>query len=80
MLNKDICKKCWKNYVTNNYTEGDTIEVWDNADEVSWTEGFVACVNFPTNYYQTGFQTIPINEIPMYCPYRLEHIMLTKEE
>ncbi len=71
-LNKNICKKCINTRKTHSYDRQTWwIGSWTQWDDKMWFEDQqVGCTNKPHR------ETIPINQIPDDCPYKLEHLVL----
>ncbi len=70
MLSKKVCKLCWKNILKGNYKKYIDSH-WTKVDEDRWKNE--KCVCCPENGVSFIDQDIPLN-----CPYRLEHIIMDK--
>jgi len=72
MLNKEICKKCHKQYceelAEKIHREPVCFSRWNQYDEQSWNKGEVEC------YYDMGI-LVSIDKIPKNCRYKLEQIL-----
>lgn len=68
MLVKSICKKCYDKYFYG---------LWLPSTDKLWDEGKICCPlpNLPNLTY-TSLMYISASEIPYYCPYYLEHLIL----
>jgi len=71
-LSKKVCKKCWVEYVRGKKF---LTLVWDSFADDEWKEGTVFC---PVPGCHSGGGEIGTNKIPDYCPYKLEHTVLSK--
>ncbi len=68
VLNKDICKKCWRITVRN---------YWKWQGEKLWNRGKVFCPNKFSFDYKQGIDIF--GSIPDSCPYYMEHLILLEK-
>lgn len=66
MLNKEICKQCYK----------DNCMIWDDE---CWSGDFVYCPGKYMTYRRDVGNPHVKGKIPKYCPYQLEHLMKEQE-
>jgi len=72
-LSKEICKK-YRNECHGNKKMS---HPWDDIDEIDWKYGTVNCAasNNGNEWLSTDAY-----EVPDYCPYKLEHIVMDEEQ
>jgi len=72
MLNKKLCKKCWKKTGKEMYGWEEE-SAWTGCDEFDWKEGWIECPNY---YIEKEESLRKITEQPpIKCPYYLEHVI-----
>ena len=70
MLNKELCKRCWKEYDYQQREEKGWLD-WDEEAEKDWKKYLVLC---PETYWARVDE-----KPPSHCPYELEHIVGTQK-
>lgn len=77
MLIKEICKKCINNRVKSDYGK------WNEGDERRWDMGLVFCGSDNLSIFSSvskinrgNLGGIDISEIPSFCLYPTEHLVL----
>ena len=81
MLNKEICKKCQKQFYRQLHSIClDNVNLWDKKQEELWNQGIVWCSLEGQKTSNTKWMMFKTNtdKVPDTCPYALEHIVSQK--
>jgi len=75
-LSKKICRKCWNEFAR---SRNRVYLLWNKTDEYKWQRGKVFCWKKDVMHTKHPNFHIGLDKIPDYCPYKLEHTVLSEK-